>query len=367
MGRPAVKYWGRSTMVIVNGRYLTAPPTGVQRVAAGHVIELDRRLDDDELQNWSLYAPSQATLPPLRRLATRTKGLIGGQIWEQAILPGAATTNTILSFCNSAPLLGRHNVVMIHDAQTFSSPQSYSAAFRSWYRFMLPFLGRHADMILTGSQFSKSQLCAFGICTAERIQVLPHGVDHLVPLTANPSAVRQLELEHRPFVVALANTQAHKNIRVLLDAFRSSELTHVELVLVGRADRSDFVDAGLEPPSNVTFSGPVSDAELKALMQFAIAMAFPSKTEGFGLPPLEAMSVGCAAVVAPEASLPELCGQAAIYAQTDRPEDWAAAIASLAFDNDARRRVVERGFDRAHELSWKRSGERLRELMRPFV
>ena len=354
-------------MVIVNGRYLTAPPTGVQRVAAGHVAELDRQLNDDELARWSLFAPPKATLPSLRRLATSTKGFIGGQFWEQAILPGAASTNTILNFCNSAPLLGRHNVVMIHDAQTFSSPQSYSAAFRGWYRFMLPFLGRHADMILTASQFSKSQLCDFGIGTAERIEVLPHGVDHLVSITPNPSAVRQLKLEHRPFVVALANTQAHKNIKVLLDAFRSSELADVKLVLVGRADRSDFVDAGLEPPSNVAFSGPVSDAEFKALMQAAIALAFPSKTEGFGLPPLEAMSVGCAVIVAPEASLPELCGQAAIYAQTDRPEDWAAAITALAFDDDARSRMVARGFSRAHELSWKRSGDRLRELMRPFV
>ena len=256
---------------------------------------------------------------------------------------------------------------MIHDAQTFSSPQSYTSGFRAWYRFMLPILGRRADLILTGSQFSKDQLCTFGIAEAERIQVIPHGVDHFIPLTANLSIVRQLELQHKPFVVSLANIQAHKNIQVLLDAFRSPELSRVELVLVGRADRSDFVDAGLELPPNVTFSGPVSDAELKALMQYAGAMAFPSKTEGCGLPPLEAMSVGCPAVVAPEASLPELCGQAAIYAGADSPDDWAAALTSLIVDTDARKRVVELGYDRAHELSWQRSGERLRDLMRPFL
>ena len=353
-------------MVIVNGRYLTAPQTGVQRVAAGHVAELNRQLGADELARWSLLAPPGATLPPLNRLAAHTAGFTGGQLWEQAILPSLAGANTILSFCNSAPLLGLHNVVMIHDAQTFSSPQSYTAAFRRWYRFMLPLLGQRADLILTGSEFSKAQICKFGIGQSDRIQVLPHGVDHLVPLMADRSIVRQLELEHRPFVVALANTQAHKNIKVLLDAFRASELSHVELVLVGRADRSAFVDAGLEPPPNVIFPGPVSDAELKALMQFAVAMAFPSKTEGFGLPPLEAMSIGCAAVVAPEASLPELCDRAAIYAQADRPEDWVAALAVLVSDTDARERVVELGFARAHELSWKRSGERLRQLMQPF-
>ena len=354
-------------MVIVNGRYLTAPQTGVQRVAAGHVAELDRQVGADELGRWSLLAPPGATLPPLNRLAAHRAGFTGGQLWEQAILPSVAGANTVLSFCNSAPLLGRHNVVMMHDAQTFSSPESYTTAFRNWYRFMLPILGRRADLILTGSQFSKSQLCSFGIVAAERIQVLTHGVDHLVPIAANPLIVHRLELEHRPFVVAFANTQAHKNIGVLLDAFRSSELDHVELVLVGRADRSAFVGAGLEPPPNVIFPGPVDDAELKALMQSAVAMAFPSKTEGFGLPPLEAMSIGCAAVVAPEASLPELCGGAAIYARADRPGDWAAALTALAFDADARRRVVELGFGRAHELSWKRSGERLRDLMRPFL
>ena len=74
-------------MVIVNGRYLTAPQTGVQRVAAGHVAELDRQLGADELARWSLLAPPGATLPQLNQLAARTAGLIGGQFGEPAQTP----------------------------------------------------------------------------------------------------------------------------------------------------------------------------------------------------------------------------------------------------------------------------------------
>jgi glycosyltransferase involved in cell wall biosynthesis len=157
--------------------------------------------------------------------------------------------------------------------------------------------------------------------------------------------------------------QAHKNLTVLLEAKTHRALKGVPLVLAGAAEARTFAEAGLQPPDGVVFTGPVTDEQLSGLMRKATVFAFPSLTEGFGLPPLEAMYLGCPVAVSPAGALPEVCGDAALYIEASDPEAWAIGLASLIDDPGARTTLVAKGLGQAEKFTWSKSCARLREIV----
>ena len=115
--------------------------------------------------------------------------------------------------------------------------------------------------------------------------------------------------------------------------------------------------------ANVSWLGRVSDAELAALMQDSLCLAFPSLTEGFGLPALEAMAIGCPAVVTDRASLPEICGDAALYAPPDDATRGSTVSGSLRNSLQLRSLMVPKGRARAFCFSWRASALRYLRAM----
>jgi glycosyltransferase involved in cell wall biosynthesis len=197
--------------------------------------------------------------------------------------------------------------------------------------------------------------------------VVPNGVDHLLDCASQPEILHLLALDPRKFVVGLANVQVHKNIGVLLKAFAASELGQLKLVLVGAAKREEFERVGHSVPSNVVFAGRISDGELRALLESALCVGFPSTTEGFGLPPLEGMSLGCPAVLAPCGALPEVGGDSALFAGPADPRQWVAAIRRLADDADFWASYSHAGRQRAGSFTWRRAGQKLVDVVKEVV
>jgi glycosyltransferase involved in cell wall biosynthesis len=102
---------------------------------------------------------------------------------------------------------------------------------------------------------------------------------------------------------------------------------------------------------------------LRALYENAACFIFPSFYEGFGLPPLEAMHCGCPVIVSDRASLPEVCGDAAVYCDPDDPADIARQLRLVLTSSELRRELREAGFARARSFGWQRSAEQLNELL----
>jgi len=353
--------------IAFNGRFAAARKSGVQRVARSLVNAFDQHLD--RLRTSDVAA--EIVLPrgvehglTLRRIGLREVGWLDGAAWEQLELPLRSRNGNLVNLCNAAPLLKDSAATMIHDAQIFLSPQSYSPQFVQWYRFSLPRIAERARRVLTVSKFSRRMLAEFGVSPEERTEVVYNGADHVLDTPAAIGFVEGLGLATGAYVVVFGNYQAHKNLRVVLDAFLSPALNEVKLVVVGDVDqRSVETTLAATWPSSAVLAGRTTDAELRALLEAAICLVFPSKTEGFGLPPLEAMTLGCPAVVAPTGALPEVCADAALYADPENPQAWADAISRLTYDSALRTEYSARGRLQASRFTWRRSAEHLHSVL----
>jgi glycosyltransferase involved in cell wall biosynthesis len=345
----------------VNGRFLSIPQTGVQRVARQMLWALAALWREGAVVVAVPPGADEPVLPVAVRWAQ--PGRLQGLLWEQLSLPRFAGAGVLVNLCNLGPLF-HSGVLMIHDAQVFITPQSYSWLFRHFYRVMQPLMARRARVLVTVSSYSRDMLVRYGVAPAGKIEVIHNGADHLLAVRPDPEIVPRLGLRPGGYVLAMASTQRHKNIGVLLRAFAEPVLAGAVLVLAGAADAADFAAAGLPCPAHVIFAGRVRDESLRALMEGAACLAFPSTTEGFGLPPMEAMSLGCPAVVAPCGAIPEICGAAAVYVEPDDAPGWAAAMAAFIGAPERRALLGARGQAHAAGFTWARSAEALAAVLR---
>ena len=234
-------------------------------------------------------------------------------------------------------------VVTIHDL-AFSYLPPRGAAF---HRRGLDLVRAEAAAVVVPSAFTASEVVAAGIDSA-RVNVVPHGLD---PPAEPPAAevterLRRLGVEP-PFLLAVGTIEPRKGLDVLADAF--SALTGVRLILAGSGGWGEV--AGLDRPG-VRRPGQVSDADLDALYRGATALVMASRTEGFGLPALEAMARGCPVVVSDGGSLPEVVGDAGLVVPAGDPDTLAGVLAEVLGNADLRQRLSAAGRDRAAGFTW---------------
>jgi len=132
-----------------------------------------------------------------------------------------------------------------------------------------------------------------------------------------------------------------------------------DVVLTGTTNSRIFRNAVPEVPSRVRHLGYVSDGELRALYEGAACFLYPSLYEGFGLPPLEAMACGCPVVVSRSGSLPEVCGDAALYCDPLDPADIARATSSVVGSPTLRSELASLGIQRAKHFTWEQTARNL--------
>jgi glycosyltransferase involved in cell wall biosynthesis len=354
--------------VVFNGKFYSAQMTGVHRVAEELLQALELLLAEHPLKSSfqsEILLPSNVQKQPVfARIKAQPPGRLPWIWWEQLELPWRARSELLVNLCNLGPLADRGGITMIHDAQIYLSPESYSAAFVAWYKLALPTLGRNASYILTVSNYSKQQLVHFKIAPAEKIRVIHNGVDHVLRSTADFEILRKHALAPHKYILALANTQAHKNISILFRAVEALADNQIKLVLMGGASKADFEAIGSTPPPSVVFTGRITDGEMRGLMERALCFACPSLTEGFGLPPLEAMLVGCPSVIAPRGALPEVCSDVALQADASDANAWAAQFHRLDSEPEFRAGLVAPSVAHAAQFTWKKSAQRLLEVIR---
>ena len=290
-----------------------------------------------------------SVLRPPRALAHRA-----GQVWEQLALPLAARrAELLLSPANLAPLAGRGNVVVIHDSAPLREPDWYRPVYGAWHRALVPRIARGARLVIVPSEHVRAELVDLLGLDPGRVHAIPPGVDAAF---ANPAApeplLRRLGLE-QPYVLAVGTDSPRKNLGLLDRIAPALDAAGLRVAIAG-SGRSYMPGSA---PGGARRLGYVPDADLPSLYAGAAALAMPSLYEGFGLPCVEAMAAGTPVVASDRAALPEACGGAALLADPDDPDAFAAALIEAA--GPQRTRLTQAGRVRAAGLSWERSAEQV--------
>lgn len=238
-----------------------------------------------------------------------------------------------------------------------------SALRRAVYRASLARATRVADLILTPSACSAADVARLFSGADARLRTVLLAADDF---TAGEVGQLPEWVEGRRFVLSMGNTKPHKDLRTLLLAFDALADESLLLVLVG-TDPGGFVAAVLgDAPSaaRVRFTGSADDATLRALYRAAALFVFPSRYEGFGLPPLEAMSFGTPVVVAEAGSLPEVVGNAALLVPPGDVQRLADAMRRVLTDDAFAAELRTRGRAQATTFSWVRTAHETAEAYR---
>jgi glycosyltransferase involved in cell wall biosynthesis len=296
-------------LIIVNGRFMNRPTTGVERVAGAICQHLGTRPD------------VRVVLPPARAPVT-------GQLWEQFVLPLKAKGKVLWSPANLGPLGHRRQLLTLYDASVWDHPEWFSTAYAAWFRMLVPRVAAMSAAVMTVSEFSRARILAHLKLAPDKVKVVPLATESLPGPGRLPAAVGQ-----GPFLLTVGSLEPRKNLARLLEAWPSVRRAHpeVRLVVVGGSQSAPLrkVAVGAADDTSVIILGHVDDAELVGLYQACTGFVFPSLYEGFGLPPVEAASFGCPMVVSALPPLKEVLGPGPFYVDPLSVGSLATGLKSL--------------------------------------
>ena len=270
------------------------------------------------------------------------------------------------------------SLLTVHDLSFWRQPGFFSFRKNFWHRTLcVSRLMRRADLIVAVSENTKRDICELAKISAEKVRVIYPGNNlepRIIPQAEVETFFRSKNLadwQSCPIILYLGNIEPRKNLVNLIAAFSRLRQDHPELgkaklILAGAPGwkTGQIYRAAKASPfsADIRFLGYVSPAEQQILYSSARLFAYPSLYEGFGFPPLEAMSFGLPVVTSFVSSLPEVVGDAAILINPHKPEEIAEALCQGLSDVHLRESLSQRGLSRAARFSWHKAAQEYLEI-----
>jgi glycosyltransferase involved in cell wall biosynthesis len=322
-----------ASQVVVNGRFLTRRPTGVERYGREILRCLGNgpRVESTGRQGWT------------------------GHAWEQFILPAKLNRHSVLwSPANTGPLMVRKQALTIHDLSPLEHPEWFRGSFATWYRLFLPILIKCVHKVFTPSEYVKQKVIRqFGI---GNVIVTPNGVNHSF---FHPYAKQVMFDLPKLYVLFVGTLEPRKNLNLLLQAWNEVRDDFKEIWLIiagvrGSVFRPLNVSQAVE---RVRFLGYVEDEVLAGLYAGATMVVLPSQEEGFGLPVIEAMASGTPVIVSDRGALPEIVGEAGLIFCLSNPAGLSNALKESLSNGKLRLDLSEKGLARTEQFSWQTTAD----------
>jgi len=277
-------------------------------------------------------------------------------LWTHFILP--FQKGDVL-FCpvNTAPVIvpkSKKLIVTIHDVAFLTYPNSFSKLFRFYYKWLIPKVVNRADKIITVSNSSKQEILKFYPYANDKIDVIYLGLDKIYKVIDT--------IVKEKTILYVGSLNERKNFSSVIEAFELLNTRNYKLLIVGNFssnfsinDTTSHIIQRAKANNNIEFQSNISDDKLVEIYNKAELFIFPSFYEGFGLPPLEAMVCGTPVITSNISSMPEVCGDAAIYCNPYDVYDIKEKIEMLLKDKDLQKQMIIKGLTRAKEFTWEKS------------
>ena len=311
--------------------------------------------------SYTLYRLIWMVFPVPYRLFFRTKADIT-QFFNYAVPPGVK---------------GKQ-FTFIYDMAYRACPHTVARKTRIWLEFCMNRTCRHAEHIITISEFSKREIVKYLNVREKQITVVPCAVDHEIYHTdytqEQIEKVRNKYAVEQNYFLYLGTIEPRKNLERLVSAYARLYREQRDVPQLVLAGKKGWLCEGiykkvheLKMEDRILFTGYIAQEESPLLMCGAKAFLFPSLYEGFGMPPLEAMACGTPVIVADTASLPEVVGDAGIFVNPERERYICKAMKNILEDKEYRERLRKAGIERAGKYTWKRSAGMLMEAYRKVL
>lgn len=266
----------------------------------------------------------------------------------------------LVHFCMPQQPIGYqgHHVTTVHDMtllQTYNSDKNWLVFHIKQLvgRYVFKKIAKASDHIITISENTKREYQAFTHIPDEKISVIYEAGE------IHKGALEPYTLPHQQFIMYVGQQPDYKNLRRLAEAHQKLLQTHPDLglIFVGRMNEDTTRNQALYENrgyKNIHFTGFIPDSQRDWLMTQAAAYVFPSLMEGFGLPPLEAMSYGTPVVSSNASCMPEILGDAAEYFDPLNVDDMADTIARVIDSPELRAALIARGYEQVKKYSWQK-------------
>jgi glycosyltransferase involved in cell wall biosynthesis len=250
----------------------------------------------------------------------------------------------------------KFQAVMIHDLIPLFFPDDHRKQVH-FYKYFLASALRCAGAVITPSKHTMKMIKKRFHPDPGKLFIIHNGIK--LPVTKHINGTKRKE----NFILYLGRLSPTKNVVGLINAYRKiADQVPQKLVIAGAGDINLLKEQDPGGPGTVEFMGYISDEEVDRLLSTAALFVFPSFYEGFGFPPLEAMARGCPVIVSNTASLPEVCGKAAIYADPYDINSISKAILRVLQDKDLQSRLIKAGYKRVRKFTWVRTARQHQQV-----
>ena len=354
--------------VLVDTAVFRRPPTGTARWVRGLTNALAKQPDVDVVTSLGptriAWFKSGSSRPGPGDWVNRVPNLVRQRWWYESGIRRLADreqADVLLMPANLAARRGRvPQVVAVLDVNFLTEPGTYESAHARYLAWAVRRTVRDADALITISEFSRSEIC-------RHLGADPNDVTVVYPGLGEPmSPISAASPLDRPYALWVGATEVSKNVGLLLDAWSAGAPSGLSLAIVGPPgrDHPTLVERASKLGGQIVIRGAVDEPELEQWYRHAAVFLFPSRTEGFGFPPLEAMVRNVPVIAAHAGSLPEVLGDAALFHDPDDHETLRAHIESLMQDETLRHEQILRGRDRAARYRWDRAGAETATVLR---
>jgi len=268
------------------------------------------------------------------------------------------------------------SLAVIHDINFFHLPNNLPFFVRNFYLKYFPLYAARSKRIATVSEYSKSDIVKSYNINPDKIDVVYNGSDSVfVPLPTNKQKqVKEKYSVGKDFFVFIGSLVPRKNLYRMLEAFeifkQETGLPH-KLIIIGdkmfRYSRTMEMHSQMTFKDEVIFTGRIPREEIRKVLASSRALLFVSCFEGFGIPILEAFRCEVPVIAGNKTSLPEICGDAALYANPYSVEDIANAMIKIEENESLRKKLVKKGRFRKEYFTWEKTADKLWDCIKKTV